>query len=108
MEQKFRRAISTYVIHGEPGSRCCILNGAAARTCQVRDEIIIAASTFCEPKGLYNLKPRVVTFLPDNKADRVLCYDVFKSDANDFDFRTIDTTDDGESAREWSRPLLRA
>src|SRR5690606_5635380 len=26
--------ISTYVIYGERGSRCCILNGAAARTCQ--------------------------------------------------------------------------
>ncbi|MER9082767.1 aspartate 1-decarboxylase [Mesorhizobium sp. M0895] len=26
--------ISTYVILGERGSRCCILNGAAARTCQ--------------------------------------------------------------------------
>src|SRR5215813_12915704 len=35
--------ISTYVIHGERGSACCVLNGAAARTCQVGDELIIAA-----------------------------------------------------------------
>ncbi|HEY9572870.1 MAG TPA: aspartate 1-decarboxylase, partial [Pusillimonas sp.] len=31
--------ISTYVIYGERGSRCCILNGAAARTCQRGDEV---------------------------------------------------------------------
>ncbi|HKZ74095.1 MAG TPA: aspartate 1-decarboxylase, partial [Steroidobacteraceae bacterium] len=35
--------ISTYIIAGERGSRCCVLNGAAARTCQVGDELIIAA-----------------------------------------------------------------
>lgn len=29
--------ISTYVIPGERGSRSCILNGAAARTCQPGD-----------------------------------------------------------------------
>src|SRR3546814_17479184 len=33
--------ISTYVIYGERGSRCCILNGAAARPCQRGDEVII-------------------------------------------------------------------
>ena len=36
--------ISTYVSLGERGSRCCVLNGAAARTCQTGDEIIIASS----------------------------------------------------------------
>src|SRR3546814_2127259 len=36
--------ISTYVIYGERGSRCCILNGAAARTCQRGDEVIICRS----------------------------------------------------------------
>ena len=35
--------LSTYVIYGEPGSRCCVLNGAAARTCQKGDELIICA-----------------------------------------------------------------
>lgn len=35
--------VSPYVIQGERGSRCCVLNGAAARTCQVGDELIIAA-----------------------------------------------------------------
>jgi aspartate 1-decarboxylase len=36
--------ISTYLIFGGPGSRCCILNGAAARTCHAGDGVIIAAS----------------------------------------------------------------
>jgi len=73
--------ISTYVIFGEPGSRCCILNGAAARTCQVGDELIIAASEMlASPKDLYDLKPRILTFLPDNQIDQVLFYDVFHSE----------------------------
>ncbi len=86
--------LSTYVIYGEPNSRCCILNGSAARTCQVGDEVIIAASAFCEPADLYTLKPRVVTFHPDNRIDQILYYDAFKSDRNDFDFRTVDTADE--------------
>ena len=44
-------------IYGEPGSRCCILNGAAARTCQVGDEIIIAASSLVQLHDLYTLEP---------------------------------------------------
>ena len=34
----------TYVIKGERGSGFICLNGAAARTCQVGDEIIVASS----------------------------------------------------------------
>ena len=85
--------ITTYVIFSEPGTKCCILNGAAARTCQVGDEIIIAASTMCEPAALYDLKPRVVTFHAGNEVDEVLYYDVFKSDRADFDFRTMNAAD---------------
>jgi aspartate 1-decarboxylase len=81
--------LTTYVIFGEAGSRCCVLNGAAARTCQKGDEIIIAASTYCEPINLYGIKPRIVTFKADNEVDQILHYDVFKSDAADFDFRTV-------------------
>jgi aspartate 1-decarboxylase len=40
--------ISTYVIFGEAGSRCCILNGAAARTCQIGDQVIVAASEYID------------------------------------------------------------
>lgn len=85
--------ISTYVIFGEAGSRCCVLNGAAARTCQPGDEIIIAASTMAEPQDLYDLKPRVLTFHADNTVKEVLFYDVFRSEAFEFDFRTVDCAD---------------
>lgn len=83
--------ISTYVIYGEPGSRCCILNGAAARTCQVGDEVIIAAADFIEgPQALYDVKPRILTFLPDNQIDQILYYDVYQSERRPYDFRILD------------------
>lgn len=81
--------LSTYVIYGEPGSRCCILNGAAARTCQVGDEVIIAASSYVLPHELYALEPRVLTFGPDNSIDQRLSYQVFESQARAFDFRIV-------------------
>lgn len=84
--------LSTYIIYGAPGSRCCVLNGAAARTCQVGDELIIAASADVAPAELYQLKPRILTFTPDNEIDQALYYEVFKSDAREFDFRIVDTT----------------
>lgn len=83
--------LSTYVIFGAPGSGCCVLNGAAARTCQVGDELIIAATAEVTPPELYQLKPRVLTFTPRNEIDQVLYYEVFKSDARAFDFRIVDT-----------------
>ena len=84
--------LSTYVIFGEAGSRCCILNGAAARTCQVGDELIIAARCDVKPEELYNLRPTIVTFTPNNEIDQILHYEVFKSDARDFDFRIVGAT----------------
>lgn len=83
--------LSTYVIFGKEGSRCCILNGAAARTCQTGDELIIAAAAdLSAPEELYALKPRILTFLPDNQVDQVLMYDVFASEKRPYDFRIID------------------
>lgn len=82
--------LTTYVIYGEPGSGCCVLNGAAARTCQTGDELILAASCDIAPEDLYTHRPRILTFTPGNEIDQVLQYDVFKSDAFDFDFRISD------------------
>lgn len=83
--------ISTYVIFGKPGSRCCILNGAAARTCQIGDEVIIASAEYLDgPEGLYTLKPRILTFLPDNQVDQVLYYDVYQGETRPYDFRIMD------------------
>ncbi|ACL60481.1 aspartate 1-decarboxylase [Methylobacterium nodulans] len=59
--------ISTYVILGERGSRCCILNGAAARTCQPGDQIIICNSIYIRESELPDIRPRVLTFDSDNR-----------------------------------------
>lgn len=59
--------ISTYVIPGERGSRCCVLNGAAARTCQVGDELIIAAKASVDDDELCDFVSRVVTFCAENR-----------------------------------------
>lgn len=63
--------ISTYIIQGEPGSRCCVLNGAAARTCQPGDELIIAARTDVDDADLARVQPRVVIFGGDNRVSAV-------------------------------------
>ena len=62
--------ISTYVIPGERGSRCCVLNGAAARTCQVGDELIIAARASVSDDELCDFVSRVVTFCEENRVAR--------------------------------------
>ena len=90
--------ISTYVIYGVPGSRCCVLNSAAARTCQVGDEIIITASNYVEPHDLYTLEPRVLTFQPDNSVGQRLSYQVFKTKARKFDFRILEQGADTDAS----------
>lgn len=62
--------ISTYVILGERGSRCCILNGAAARTCQPGD------SVYLDETRITALKPKVLTFDEDNRVRDRLSYSV--------------------------------
>jgi aspartate 1-decarboxylase len=98
------------VIYGEPGSRCCILNGAAARTCQQGDELILAASCDMEPDQLYDHHPRILTFTPGNEVDQVLQYDVFKSDAFEHDFRITDlsATEQPVSVHNYANVDLRA
>lgn len=79
--------ISTYVIYGEKGSKCCILNGAAARSCHVGDEVIISAVEYVQsPKDLCNIRPQVLVFNEKNQIVDHLEYDV-SMDGNDFDFR---------------------
>lgn len=90
--------LSTYVIYGEPGSRCCVLNGAAARTCQQGDELILAASCDVAPSDLYEHRPKILTFTPGNEIDQVLQYDVFKSEAFEHDFRITDLSETDQPA----------
>lgn len=68
--------ISTYVIYGERGSRCCILNGAAARTCQKGDEVIICNSAYIQENELGTFAPVVLTFHEDNSVAETLSYRV--------------------------------
>lgn len=70
--------ISTYVLYGDPGSRCCILNGAAARTCQEGDEIIIASSVFCEIQEIIDRSPQVLVFGENNEVIDYITYEVFR------------------------------
>lgn len=80
--------ISTYVIYGTPGSRCCILNGAAARTCQKGDEVIVCASEYLTTKhALYQIKPNVLMFDTQNNIIEHLQYNVWQSPNFEFDFR---------------------
>ena len=72
--------ITTYVIYGVPGSRCCIANGAAARTCQVGDEIIVATQVFAEAVDVTSINPKVLTFKEDNQIDKTLLYSVESKD----------------------------
>lgn len=78
--------ISTYVIYGEPGSGACILNGAAARTCQPGDVVIIAAAQYCQPREIAEVRPTVLTFNPDNSVRDVMHYDVNTTPDGWYDF----------------------
>jgi len=98
--------LSTYVIFGEPGSRCCVLNGAAARTCQVGDELIIAAAEDVTPEKIYDIKPKVLTFTPNNEIDQILAYEVFKSEKRAFDFRIVDLKGTARTAPVHNYPYV--
>lgn len=67
--------ISTYVIYGDRGARQCILNGAAARTCQVGDELIICSSDFLPADQVTEIAPKVLTFCESNEVAEVLIYE---------------------------------
>ncbi len=77
--------ISTYVLYGVAGSRCCILNGAAARTCQIADEVIIASATYGAVDDVIAAQPTVLTFRPDNEVAEEIAYRVFRNEAGELD-----------------------
>ena len=68
--------ITTYVIYGKRGSRCCVLNGAAARTCQPGDPVIIVARATIQPEQLEKMRPRVALFNAGNEVQKLLEYRV--------------------------------
>lgn len=82
--------ISTYVILGERGSRCCILNGAAARTCQFGDQVIICNSVYLEESHITDLKPSVLTFDEHNYIRDRLTYSVDLDQRGKYTFSILD------------------
>jgi aspartate 1-decarboxylase len=82
--------ISTYVILGERGSRCCIVNGAAARTCQPGDELIICSSIYMSGESIAGHSPAVVTLDETNHIDETLRYSVSVDDAGRYRFAILD------------------
>jgi aspartate 1-decarboxylase len=82
--------ISTYVILGERGSRCCIVNGAAARTCQPGDELIICSSIYMSGESIAGHSPAVVTLDANNNIAETLRYTVSLDDAGRYRFAILD------------------
>jgi len=82
--------ISTYVILGKRGSRCCILNGAAARTCQPGDQIIICNSLYLDESQITSLKPKVLTFDEKNQIRDRLSYSVSVDAEGRYSFDILD------------------
>jgi aspartate 1-decarboxylase len=82
--------ISTYVILGERGSRCCVVNGAAARTCQPGDELIICSSIYLDEEMIAGLSPAVVTLDEDNNIAETLRYSVMQDSAGRYQFVILD------------------
>jgi len=74
------KRISTYVIYGEEHSGCCILNGAAARTCQKGDEVIICAVDYIHHGELSEQQPQVLMFDEQNCVKEHLQYNVAPED----------------------------
>lgn len=84
--------ISTYVIFGKAGSKCCILNGSAARTCQIGDELVIAASHYANPKKITESRPKILTFNNKNEIKNILEYVVTDDKNGYYQFEIEETT----------------
>jgi aspartate 1-decarboxylase len=82
--------ISTYVILGERGSRCCIVNGAASRTCQRGDELIVCSAIYLPGESIAGLSPAVVILDEDNNVVETLRYSVGLDGAGRYRFAILD------------------
>lgn len=68
--------ISTYILPGQNGSGICCLNGAAARSCQVGDQIIVTSERSLPRRLISKYSVNVLTFSPDNKILGVTKYNL--------------------------------
>ena len=64
--------LETYTIPGEPGSRICCLNGAAARLTQIGDRIIVISYADMTPEEAKTHKPVVVVVDENNNPTKVI------------------------------------
>src|SRR5215469_12689350 len=81
--------ITTYVIWGERGSRCCVLNGAAARTCQPGDPVIIVARTSVLPSQIESMRPRIAIMDADNRIQQLVEYCVDRDEKGRLKFQIV-------------------
>lgn len=91
--------ITTYVIWGKRGSRCCVLNGAAARTCQPGDAVIVVARTSIHPADIGGHRARVALMSAENRIEELLEYRVGSDAAGQTDFRTVRLRRQGASRK---------
>ncbi len=80
--------ISTYVLPGEAGSKVVCLNGAAARSCQVGDEVIITSVRKVSEGNLGKRTATILTFDHSkgiNTVDETLQYNLDYNNG-DWDF----------------------
>jgi aspartate 1-decarboxylase len=82
--------LSTYVIFGDRGSRCCVVNGAAARTCQRGDELIICSAIYVDEGGISEVSPSVVVLDEGNNIVESLRYSVKVDGAGRYQFAILD------------------
>ena len=57
---------------------------------EMGDEVIVCSADYVKPGDLYNMKPTILTYLPDNRIDQILQYEVYQSQAREYDFRIVD------------------
>ena len=82
--------LSTCVIFGKHGFRCCLLNGAAARTCQLGDAVISVARARARALRLAALPgPRVAVFEKNNRIRERLEYRAGKDTKDRNTFQTV-------------------
>src|SRR5579871_3917371 len=81
--------ITTYVIWGKRGSRVCVLNGAAARTCQRGDPVIIVARTSVLPSNIELMRPRVAFLDESNRIAKLMEYRVGRDAQDRMEFRAV-------------------
>jgi len=64
--------LETYTIPGEPGSRICCMNGAAARLTEIGDRIIVISYAEMSPEEATSHKPTVVIVDENNDPKQIV------------------------------------